>query len=165
MACPAYARSNFSWWSCGSLLTITVRPRISSSSCTGHARPNSRLAAAIGRDFKGKLSPVLYALGVAAAFFRPWMSCALYVFVALMWLIPDRRIERIARGPRQQINNPSRLAAPGRQSPSFSGDQLKTGTTDPPRFTAAVRTGLSARRRSSRNRTRVEGFTGSASTG
>ena len=56
---------------------------------------DSKLAAAIGRDFKGKLSPVLYALGVAAAFFRPWMSCTLYVFVALMWLIPDRRIERL----------------------------------------------------------------------
>ena len=56
---------------------------------------DSKLAAAIGRDFKGKLSPVLYALAVAAAFFRPWISCALYVFVALMWLVPDRRIERL----------------------------------------------------------------------
>ena len=56
---------------------------------------DTRLATAIGRDFKGKLSPVLYALAVAAAFFRPWISCALYVFVALMWLVPDRRIERL----------------------------------------------------------------------
>jgi uncharacterized membrane protein len=56
---------------------------------------DSKLAAVIGRDFKGKLSPVLYAFAVAAAFFRPWISCALYVLVALLWLIPDRRIERL----------------------------------------------------------------------
>ena len=54
---------------------------------------DSKLAAAIGRDFKGKLSPVFYALAVATAFFRPWISCVLYVLVALLWLIPDRRIE------------------------------------------------------------------------
>jgi uncharacterized membrane protein len=56
---------------------------------------DSRLAAAIGRDFKGKLSPVLYAAGIAASFFRPWLAGCIYVFVALMWLIPDRRIERV----------------------------------------------------------------------
>ena len=56
---------------------------------------DSKLAAAIGRDFKGKLSPILYALAVATAFFRPWISCVLYVLVALMWLVPDRRIERL----------------------------------------------------------------------
>jgi uncharacterized membrane protein len=56
---------------------------------------DSKLAAAIGRDFKGKLSPVIYAIAVAAALFRPWISCALYVLVALLWLIPDRRIERL----------------------------------------------------------------------
>jgi len=56
---------------------------------------DSRLAAAIGRDLKGKLSPVLYAVAIAAAFFRPWISCSIYVFVALIWLVPDRRIERV----------------------------------------------------------------------
>jgi len=56
---------------------------------------DSKLAAAIGRDFKGKLSPILYAIAVAAALFRPWISCGLYVLVALLWLIPDRRIERL----------------------------------------------------------------------
>jgi uncharacterized membrane protein len=56
---------------------------------------DSKLAAAIGRDFKGKLSPVLYAVAIAAAFFRPWISCAIYVFVALIWLVPDRRIARV----------------------------------------------------------------------
>ena len=56
---------------------------------------DSKLAAAIGRDFKGKLSPVLYAIAIPLSFFRPWMAGCIYVFVALMWLIPDRRIERI----------------------------------------------------------------------
>ena len=55
----------------------------------------SKLAKSIGRDFKGKLSPPFYAAGIALAFFRPWISCAIYAFVALMWLIPDRRIERV----------------------------------------------------------------------
>ena len=56
---------------------------------------DSKLAKAIGPDFKGKLSPVLYATAIAASFFRPWIAGCIYVFVALMWLIPDRRIERI----------------------------------------------------------------------
>jgi len=56
---------------------------------------DSRLAAALGRDFKGKISPVLYAIAIATAFYRPWIAGAIYVLVALMWLIPDRRIERI----------------------------------------------------------------------
>lgn len=56
--------------------------------------PNSQLARAVGADVKGKLSPLLYLLAVAAAFFQPVISAALYVAVALMWLVPDRRIER-----------------------------------------------------------------------
>src|SRR5215218_6802054 len=54
---------------------------------------NSRLAAAIGRDWKGKVSPLLYAAGVGLSFVRPWIADALYVLVALIWLVPDRRIE------------------------------------------------------------------------
>jgi uncharacterized membrane protein len=56
---------------------------------------DSKLAAALGRDLKGKLSPVFYAAAIAAAFFRPWISGAIYVLVALMWLVPDRRIARV----------------------------------------------------------------------
>jgi uncharacterized membrane protein len=56
--------------------------------------PQSTLARAVGRDLKGKGSLVLYAGGVAIAFFEPWAALALYVAVALWWLIPDRRIER-----------------------------------------------------------------------
>jgi TMEM175 potassium channel family protein len=55
---------------------------------------DSLLAHAIGRDLKGKSSPVIYALAIPIAFVAPWLSQSLYVLVALMWLIPDRRIER-----------------------------------------------------------------------
>ncbi len=54
---------------------------------------NSRLAAAVGRDVKGKLSAAAYAVAIPLAFVHQWMSGGLYVLVALMWLIPDRRIE------------------------------------------------------------------------
>ncbi|HET7651243.1 MAG TPA: TMEM175 family protein [Gammaproteobacteria bacterium] len=54
----------------------------------------SLLAHAVGRDLKGKLSPIIYALAMPLAFFSAWGSQLLYVVVALMWLIPDRRIER-----------------------------------------------------------------------
>src|SRR3954462_3021882 len=55
--------------------------------------PGSVLAAALGRDIKGKLSPLLYALAIAAAFVHPGIAYVLYLVVALMWLVPDRRIE------------------------------------------------------------------------
>lgn len=56
---------------------------------------DSLLAAAIGNDLKGKLSPLLYAIAISSAFFNQWIAGAVYVVVALMWLIPDRRIERV----------------------------------------------------------------------
>ncbi|CAN5446025.1 TMEM175 family protein [soil metagenome] len=56
--------------------------------------PDSVLAAAIGKDVKGKLSPVIYAIAIPTAFVSPWISGSLYALVALIWLIPDRRIER-----------------------------------------------------------------------
>ncbi len=56
---------------------------------------DSQLAAAIGRDLKGKLSPLLYAVGIAASLFVPWVGACIYVLVALTWLVPDRRIARI----------------------------------------------------------------------
>ena len=58
-----------------------------------HEGRHSKLKAAIGRDFKGKISPVLYLAAIPLAFVNQWISDALYVFVALMWLVPDRRIE------------------------------------------------------------------------
>ena len=55
----------------------------------------SILAKAIGSDIKGKISPVLYIAGIALAFVTPWVSIALYVVVAVLWLVPDRRIENL----------------------------------------------------------------------
>jgi uncharacterized membrane protein len=57
--------------------------------------PQSRLATAIGKDWKGKLSPVFYFLGIVASFFAPIVASAIYVLVALTWLIPDRRLKRV----------------------------------------------------------------------
>lgn len=57
----------------------------------------SVLAKAIGHDLKGKASLVLYATAIALAFLSPWISVALYVFVAALWLVPDRRIEKALR--------------------------------------------------------------------
>jgi uncharacterized membrane protein len=55
----------------------------------------SLLRRALGRDLKGKLSPLLYLSGIAAAFWSPPLSQGIYVLVALLWLVPDRRIERV----------------------------------------------------------------------
>ncbi len=56
---------------------------------------DSLLARAVGRDFKGKASPLLYLVAIPAAFASPWLSQSLYVLVALLGLIPDRRIEKV----------------------------------------------------------------------
>jgi|SRR6185437_11821040 len=56
---------------------------------------HSVLKEAVGRDWKGKASAVLYSISIICAFQSPWISQAIYVLVALMWLIPDRRIERL----------------------------------------------------------------------
>jgi TMEM175 potassium channel family protein len=58
-----------------------------------HGR-ESVLASAVGRDLKGKLSPLFYAIAIFSAFFAPSVSQALFVLVAALWLVPDRRIER-----------------------------------------------------------------------
>jgi uncharacterized membrane protein len=55
---------------------------------------DSILAVALGRDFKGKISVVIYAVGIALSFVNSWIAGAMYVLVAIMWLIPDRRIEK-----------------------------------------------------------------------
>lgn len=59
--------------------------------------PDSILKKAVGGDWKGKLSPLLYAAAIPLAFWQRWLSVGLYVFVALLWLIPDRRIERVLK--------------------------------------------------------------------
>ena len=56
--------------------------------------PDSILAVALGKDIKGKISPIIFAIAIPLAFVAAWIACVLYVLVVLMWLIPDRRIEK-----------------------------------------------------------------------
>ena len=60
-----------------------------------HHGRDSALAKALGRDVKGKVSLLFYAVAIPLSFFSSWLACGLYVLVAVIWLIPDRRIERI----------------------------------------------------------------------
>jgi len=60
---------------------------------------NSQFARALGSDLKGKISVVVYAVAIAFAWLLPIISCALYVLVAIMWLVPDRRFEAVHRDP------------------------------------------------------------------
>jgi uncharacterized membrane protein len=56
---------------------------------------DSALRSAVGSDWKGKSSPVLYLIGIALTWWRPWAAQLIYALTALMWLVPDRRIERV----------------------------------------------------------------------
>ena len=60
-----------------------------------HHGPASVLAAALGADIKGRLSLLFYGVAIPLAFLNSWLACGLYVLVAVMWLIPDRRIEKV----------------------------------------------------------------------
>ena len=59
---------------------------------------DSLLAIATGTDFKGKVSVLGYVAGIGLSFVQPWLACTLYVLVALLWLVPDRRIESRIEG-------------------------------------------------------------------
>lgn len=58
---------------------------------------DSALSQAIGRDFKGKTSPFIYAVAIPSVLISPWIAIGLYMVVALIWLVPDRRIDRLRR--------------------------------------------------------------------
>jgi uncharacterized membrane protein len=75
------------------LLAAAIAYYLLQSAIIARQGPDSRLAAAIGPDLKGKISPFVYAVAIPLAFVREWIADALYVAVALMWLVPDRRIE------------------------------------------------------------------------
>jgi len=77
------------------LLMAAIAYWILQRAITAEQGRDSLLAVAIGNDLKGKLSPLLYAIAIPSAFFNQWIAGAVYVVVALMWLIPDRRIERV----------------------------------------------------------------------
>jgi uncharacterized membrane protein len=77
------------------LLLCAIAYWILQQSIIGIDGRNSLLATAVGSDLKGKLSPVAYISAIPLAFVNPWLSMALYVLVALVWLVPDRRIEKV----------------------------------------------------------------------
>jgi uncharacterized membrane protein len=77
------------------LLLAAVAYYILQSLIIADTGANSKLARAFEADWKGKLSPVLYAAGIGLSFVRPWLAGFIYVVVALLWLIPDRRIARL----------------------------------------------------------------------
>jgi uncharacterized membrane protein len=76
------------------LLCAGVAYFILQSVIVARAGRDSPLARALGSDVKGKSSMVLYAIGIGLGFVNRWIAVAIYIFVALMWLIPDRRLER-----------------------------------------------------------------------
>jgi len=78
----------------GVMLLAAIAYYILAHTLIGAQGPNSRLALALGDDRKGKLSVVAWAIGIGFAFVNPWIAAAIYVAVALIWLVPDRRIER-----------------------------------------------------------------------
>jgi len=75
------------------MLAAAIAYYVLQNSIIAEEGPGSRLAAAIGQDKKGKVSPLLYAAAIGLAFVNPWISDALYVLVALIWLVPDPRLE------------------------------------------------------------------------
>jgi uncharacterized membrane protein len=66
---------------------------------------NSLLGTAVGRDLKGKVSPALYCIGIALSFADRWLGLTVYVVIALMWLIPDRRVERAITASQQSAGD------------------------------------------------------------
>ncbi len=74
----------------------------------------STLATALGSDFKGKISIVIYAMAIPLAFFASLLACLLYVLVAVIWFIPDRRIERVIGNRGSGIGNQGSGERPGR---------------------------------------------------
>ena len=79
----------------GVLLAASIAYWILQRAIIASQGPGSKLKTAIGGDWKGKLSPVLYAAGIVFTLLWHWVALGLYVLVALMWLVPDRRIERL----------------------------------------------------------------------
>ena len=77
------------------LLFAGVAYYVLSQVLVAHHGKHSELANAIGGDSKGKLSVVMYIAGIAISFFNPWIAYGTYTLVAILWLIPDRRIEKL----------------------------------------------------------------------
>jgi uncharacterized membrane protein len=76
------------------LLMCAIAYFILQRTIISHHGRNSLLAEALGTDFKGKLSPVLYLIAIPAAFLSEWISGLIYIGIAFLWLVPDKRIEK-----------------------------------------------------------------------
>jgi uncharacterized membrane protein len=76
------------------LLGAAVAYYVLQQTVTHLPETGARVRAALGRDVKGRLSPALYLVGIALAFVTPWLGLVPFAVVALMWLVPDRRVER-----------------------------------------------------------------------
>ncbi len=79
------------------LLMCAIAYFILQNTIIKHTGKQSVLAKAVGKDMKGKLSPIIYLIAIPAGYWSQWMAGGLYVFVALIWLIPDKRIEKIVK--------------------------------------------------------------------
>jgi len=94
--------SQFSMWPVATygalLLLCAIAFYVLSHILIGEHGAGSVLATAYGRDFKGRISIAIYVAGLVAAFVEPWLAIAAYVLVSVIWLVPDRRIERALRG-------------------------------------------------------------------
>jgi uncharacterized membrane protein len=94
--------SNFGAWPVAAygvvLLLAGLAYFILTAVLVAHHGKDSALAAAVGRDRKGKLSLLIYAAAIAVSFVEPRLACALYAVVAVIWLVPDRRIETTLTG-------------------------------------------------------------------
>ncbi|MDQ6728095.1 MAG: TMEM175 family protein [Actinomycetota bacterium] len=77
----------------GVLLGAAIAYFVLQSAIIAEQGPESALAAAVGRDVKGKVSPAIYAVAIPLSLLSRWAGVALYVVVSLMWLVPDRRLE------------------------------------------------------------------------
>lgn len=83
----------------GVLLLAALAYLVLQTALLAHQGEHSRLAAAVGKDLKGKVSALLYVVAIPVAFANRWVSLGLYVLVTLIWLVPDRRIEsKLASG-------------------------------------------------------------------
>jgi uncharacterized membrane protein len=77
------------------LLMAGVAYYILAQTLVAHHGKDSLISRALGNDFKGKISVLFYAVAIGLAFVIPWASLAIYVLVAVMWLVPDRRMARV----------------------------------------------------------------------
>jgi uncharacterized membrane protein len=93
------------------LLLTAVAYTILARVLIAHHGADSSLAIALGSDFKGKLSMLIYAIAIPIAFVSPVLACALYILVAVIWLVPDRRIETTLA---QEITKETGNEDPGR---------------------------------------------------